>query len=256
VTAAQVRWLGALVLVVALGACAGALFMAPPGSTLTPIASPPFVQSDGGVSVITVIVTEPAGTPVSDGTVVLFFTDIGTIEPQAKTKNGVARANFISDSRSGVATIVIVSGGGAATTAPGTTTPGASPTPPPTGGGTAGTGTATVQVTIGNARVVAVCCLRADPPRITGSNSTHVFARVIDANGNGVPNVPVFFKVAADSEATEFFDVTGPVFTNNNGEAEDVLRTRRTTQGTAHVTAQAPGSGGIKTSDTLDIPIL
>ena len=33
------------------------------------------------------------------------------------------------------------------------------------------------------------------PPRITTSNSTHVFAFVIDENGNGIPNVPVRFEV-------------------------------------------------------------
>jgi len=263
-------------LLVALAACAGALFMAPPGSTITPIATPPFIQSDGGVSVITAILTEPAGTPVADGTVVLFFTDIGFIEPQGKTHNGIAKVNFTSDSRSGTAHITLVSGGGAPTSTPGTTTPGASPTPPPAGGGS-GTGSATITVDIGNVRVKAVCCLRADPPRITESNSTHVVARVLDASGNGIPNVPVFFKVVggtavtpspapsasptatpapAPPGGTEFFDETGPVFTNNNGEAEDVLRTKRTTQGAVNVQASAPGAGAMVNSEVLTIPIL
>ena len=89
-------------LLAAMAACAGVLFTAPPGSSISLIASPPFVASDGGVSVITAIVIEPAGTTVADGTVVLFFTDIGSIEPQGKTRNGIARVNFTSDSRSGV----------------------------------------------------------------------------------------------------------------------------------------------------------
>jgi hypothetical protein len=248
--------LGALLLVVGLAACAGVLFTAPPGSTINLIASPPFVASDGGVSVITAIVIEPAGTPVADGTVVLFFTDIGSIEPQGKTRNGIARVNFTSDSRSGVATIQAISGGSAqtiSTTAPASTT---TPATLPSGGG-GGSGSATISVTVGNARVKAVCCIRADPPRITVSNSTHVFARVIDANGNGIPNVPVFFDIVATTNpGTEFFDIQGPVFTNQSGEAENVMRTRRETAGTAQVRARAVGAGVEVVSEPLQIPIL
>jgi hypothetical protein len=257
------RLAGAALLLSALVACAGVLFTAPPGSTISLIANPPFVASDGGVSVITAIVIEPNGTPVSDGTVVLFFTDLGTIEAQGKTKNGLAKVNFISDSRSGTANIRALSGGPAP--AGGGTTPSPNPsasTGPPTGGG-GGSGDATVQVVVGNVRIQAIR-LRADPPRITTSNSTHVFAFVIDANGNGIPNVPVRFEVLPDGgtaspvpggNGTEFFDISGPVFTNNNGEAENVMRTRRETQGTAQVRAVAPGAGGFVESNTLGIPI-
>lgn len=261
------RFAGAAVLLATLIACAGVLFTAPPGSTISLIANPPFVASDGGVSVITAIVIEPNGTPVSDGTIVLFFTDMGTIEAQGKTKNGVARVNFISDSRSGVATIRALSGGPApagGTTPTTTLAPGT--TPPPATGGVGGSGDATIAVTVGNVRVRAIR-LRADPPRITTSNSTHVFAFVIDDRGNGIPNVPVRFEVLPDSgsaspapvpggSGSEFFDITGPVFTNNNGEAENVMRTRRETQGTAQVRAIAPGSGVFIESNTLGIPIL
>ncbi len=235
-------------LVVALSACAGVLFTAPPGSTCSLNANPPFVASDGGVSAITALVIEPAGTTVSDGTVLLFFTDIGFIDPQGKTRDGIARVNFTSDSRSGVAHISAICGGAAPTT---TASPGASPAP---GGGVSGTGSASTTVTVGNVRVKAVCCVRADPPRITVSNSTHVFARVIDENGNGIPNVPVFFDVVTD-KATEFFDVQGPVFTNQSGEAENVMRTKRDTAGNAQVRASAIGAGVTVTSDPLIIPI-
>ena len=126
-----------------------------------------------------------------------------------------------------------------------------------------GTGSASIQVVVGNVRVQAIR-LRADPAVIRGSNSTHVFAFVIDASGNPIPNVPVRFEVLPDNgtaspvpggTGTEFFENTGPVFTNNNGEAENVLRTRRETQGTAQVRAVAPGAGGFVVSETLGIPI-
>jgi hypothetical protein len=272
---------GAAALLAAAAACAGVLFTAPPGSSITLISNPPFVASNGGVSVITAIVVEPNGTPVSDGTVVLFFTDIGTIDRQGKTKDGIARVNFVADSRSGVATIRALSGGPApaasAAPSPAPTNP---PTTPPPGGGGGGTGDATTTVTVGNVRITAIR-LRADPPRITTSNSTHVFALVVDANGNPIPNVPVYFEVILDAAAptpspspspsssppfsptpppagrgTEFFDVSGPVFTNNNGEAENVLRTRRETAGVAQVRASAPGPNGFVDSPPLGIPIL
>ena len=242
-----------MVLVGALAGCAGVLFTAPPGSTCSLIANPPFIASDGAISNITALVLEPAGTTVSDGTVILFFSDIGSIDREAKTKDGQAHVNFTSDSRSGVAHISAVCGGAAPAAAP-STSPSASP-PPVTPGGGGGSGSATINVTVGNVRVKAVCCMRADPPRITNSNSTHVFARVIDENGNGVANVPVFFDVVADP-ATEFFDITGPVFTNNSGEAENVMRTRRETQGTAQVRARATGAGAeVVVPSPLPIPI-
>jgi hypothetical protein len=237
-----------------LGACAGVLFTAPPGSSCSLIANPPFVASDGGVSNITALVIEPAGTTVADGTIILFFTDIGLIDRQAKTKDGLAHVNFTSDSRSGTAHISAICGGAAPAVAP-STSPSASPGPVPGGGG--GSGSATVNVTVGNARVRAVVGLRADPPRITTSNSTHVFARVIDENGNGIANVPVFFDIVATTNpGTEFFDIQGPVFTNNSGEAENVMRTRREFAGTATVRARAIGAGVEVVSEPLQIPIL
>jgi adhesin/invasin len=195
--------------------------------------------------VISAILTEPVGTPVSNGTIVQFFTDLGRIDPTGKTKDGVARANFTSDSRSGIAHIVIQSGGPAPVTS-------ASP-----GTGTAtGSGSATVEVTVGNVNVKAVR-LRAEPSRITaGASSTTVVATVIDANGNPVANVPVYFSVVADP-ATEFFDSNGrPQFTNTNGEAFDTLKTRREFTGTAQVKASAAGAGVFVDSPPLAIPIL
>ncbi|HEY8151261.1 MAG TPA: hypothetical protein VIK51_20305 [Vicinamibacteria bacterium] len=232
-----------------LAACAGVLFTAPPGSSCSLIANPPFVASDGGVSAITAFVIEPAGTTVSDGTVVLFFTDIGLIDGQAKTKDGLARVNFTSDSRSGVAHISAICGGAAPTTP--AASPGASPAPTTS---VSGTGSASITVTVGNVRVKAVVGIRAEPPRITTSNSTHVFARAIDENGNGIANAVMFFEVVTD-KATEHFEVTGPVFTNQSGEAEDVLRTNRELAGNATVRARAIGAGVEVVSETLTIAI-
>ena len=82
--------------------CHQVILTAPPGSTITLIANPGFISANGGVSVISALVFEPAGTPVPDGTVVQFFTNLGRIDEQGKTNDGVARVNLVADSRSGL----------------------------------------------------------------------------------------------------------------------------------------------------------
>ena len=263
---------------VLLVGCGGAYLTAPSGSTLTLVANPTFIASNGGVSELSVIVTEPAGTDVADGTVVLWSTDLGHVDRETRTVRGIARNRLISDSRSGTARVVAQSGADALpptpTTTPGSTTPGTT-TPGPTTTTTrpasrsvsaAGAGTvallldgaqnsAAVEVTIGNARVKDVR-LRAFPTRITNSNSTHVIATVTDASGNPVANVPVFFEVVRDRDVDFFESAGAPVFTDNNGEAEDVLRTRRTLPGLPiQVRAAAAGPGGFVLSPILEIPV-
>ena len=48
--------------------------------------------------------TEPAGTDVPDGTVVLWTTTLGHVDRETRTEHGIARNRLISDSRSGTAT--------------------------------------------------------------------------------------------------------------------------------------------------------
>ena len=227
-----VRRLGTAALVALLVACGeGAYLTAPPGSTLDLVANPNFVAAHGGTSELMAFVLEPTGTAPPDGTVVRWFTDLGRIDPETRTRRGVALARFVSDARSGTAHVRAISGGIESNE---------------------------VEITVGNVRVAAIH-LRADPPRIIESNSTHVIATVVDANGNPVAGVPVTFRVDEDptSPGTEFFDSAGrPIHTDNNGEAEDILRTRRNTVGVADVTAEVPTAGGILVSERLRIPIL
>jgi len=209
--------------------CEGAYLTAPPDSTIDVSANPEFVPAHGGVSEITAFVIEPAGTYVPDGTVVRWTTDLGRIDAETRTRRGVAQARFVSDSRSGTATIKAFSGSVTSDD---------------------------VVITVGNALIAAIR-LRAVPARITISNSTHVIATVVDEFGNPVANVPVFFEVADANKDTEFFDSAGaPIHTNNNGEAEDVLRTRRNTQGFVLVRAVVFGPNGPITSEDFRIEIL
>lgn len=253
--------------VLVLAACGGGAYLtAPPGSTLVLVANPDRIASHGGVAELMAVVTEPMGTDVPDGTVVLWSTDLGHVDRETRTVRGIARNRLLADSRSGTATVRAQSGADALppptptpTTSPTTTT---TTTRPPGGTSAAEAGIRfagaqnfdSVQVIIGNAAVASIR-LRANPSRITISNSTHVIATVLDQFGNPVANVPVFFEVISNRDF-EFFDSAGAaVHTDNNGEAEDVLRTRRPTTGLITVRACAAAPGGFLCSPSLAIPV-
>jgi len=218
----------ALLLALVLPSCEVPPLMSP-GSSIFLQANPPFVAANGGVSVVTALLTEPAGTLVPDGTVVYFFASIGRIDAQGKTNNGVARVNFVSDSRSGEATITAFSGGAA---------------PAPSGGSASGGGGSTITITIGNA-LPSLVIVTASPERVRGPGSTTLRANVFDTNGNPVANTPVIFKITGTSGGIGPTPTPSPstspggpapeetlesggaqVFTDNNGQAFDTLRTK------------------------------
>jgi hypothetical protein len=203
-----------------------------PGSSITLIANPEFIAANGGVSVITAIVTEPAGTFVPDGSVVFFFTNLGRIDPQGKTVNGVARVNLIADSRSGPATVTAFAAGGAAPAASG-------------GGGGGGDGTAIVRVAIGSL-LPATGLVTANPPTVRGGGQVAIVASVFDPFGNPVANVPVIFTLGGQVVSGERLESgSAQRFTDSNGQAFDTLITRVDTAGRPNrpvqVTANVPG---------------
>ena len=220
-------------LAVVLVTCHQSILIAPPGSSLTLIANPTFIPANTGVSVISALIYDGTGFPVADGTVVQFFTNLGRIEEQGRTNDGVARVNLYADSRSGTALVQAFSGSGSATT----------PSTPPTTNPSPGTGTATrkgitasldasgsVEVRIGSATPRSVF-VAANPQRITQPRFSTITATVFDENGNPVSNVPVFFTVDPPTDPNgpgleEAMDSGGaPRFTDNSGRASDVLRT-------------------------------
>ena len=221
-----------------LGACAAAGIIAcesvpltaAPGTSMTLIANPQFVVANGGVSVLTAILVEPAGTFVPDGVEVFFFTNLGRVDASGKTRNGVARVNFVSDARSGRATVVAISGGPAPAPAPSpTAAAGKSANNPSIDSAAAsvaaaGENSATVDISIGSAlpELVLVTC---DPQRITTPRNCRVTATVLDEFGNPVQNVPVSFSIDG-SLVEERLDSGGALqFTNSNGQVFDIMRT-------------------------------
>ncbi len=212
---------------ISLASCEEAPLTAPNGSSIFLQANPGFVIANGGCSVVTAVVTEPPGTFVPDGTEVFFFTNLGRIDQSGKTVRGIARVNFVSDSRSGRATVTAISG-----QAPGGTNP-------------------SVEIAIGSALPTRVN-VSADPQRITSPRNARIVATVFDEFGNAVQNVPLAFSIDG-SLVEETLDSGGALlYTNSNGQATDTLRTQAPIGlGQKTVTVTATTANGITGAVTV-----
>jgi hypothetical protein len=188
--------------------CSKALLMAPTGSTLTLLVSRPTAGLSASVNV-TALVYESSGTPVHDGTVVAFFSTLGTISPaQATTTNGQATVQLLTGTQSGVAEITATSG--SATLA------------------------STVKVTLGPGAAARVE-LAASPTSLPSvGGTTRLTATVSDAGGNRLSGIPVTFSTTAGN-----LDQSG-ASTDSNGQAQAQL----VTLVKATVTASAAGGTG------------
>lgn len=230
---------GVALAAMAAATCERVPLTAAPGTTLTLIANPEFVAANGGRSLLTAILIEPAGTFVPDGTEVFFFTNLGSIaDERAKTVNGVARTYFIADSRSGKAKVQAISGGPAVA-------PSASPSPAADPQVAADSGQATQTIIVGSANPTLVL-VSASPQLLASSRQATIVANVFDKDGNPVQNVPVVFSVTA-VPLHEFLASGGaPQFTDSNGQAFDTLSTRAPNgveQKGVTVTATTPAAG-------------
>lgn len=229
----RLRLLAAGLALVALACCEAAPLTAPDGSSIFLQANPEFVIANGGISVVTAVVTEPAGTFVPDGTEVSFFTNLGRIDPVGKTVRGVASVNFVADARSGDATVTAISG-----QKPGSTPP-------------------NVTIHVGNGRPTRVLVI-SDPPVLTAQQrNARITATVFDDNGNPVQNVPVAFALD-DSAVDERLDSGGALqYTNSNGQVFDTLHTQALSGTTAvSVTVTATTANGISSTVNVGINIL
>jgi adhesin/invasin len=165
---------------------------APTESTITLFATGPSVPVNGSVEIVASVVEE-SGTPVHNGTVVTFTTTLGRIDPaEARTHNGRVNVRLSSDGRSGTATVTAFSGGAVSEA---------------------------IDVLIGSAAAETVV-VRADPPTLpVGGGSSTITAHVLDASGNGMPDVTVRFTATAGSLSS------ARVTTNAQGEAQTRLTT-------------------------------
>jgi hypothetical protein len=251
---------GLLGVAFAISRCETVPLTAPAGSTIFLQANPPSVPANGGKALVTALVVGPAGTLVPDATEVLFITNLGRIDETAKTVDGIARVYFVSDARSGTATITAMSGGPAI--AP-TTSPTVSPSPsssPTPGGSAASSGTGQAQITIAVGVVTPKhVAVGANPQRIVTPRYATIVANVTDDNGNPVQNVPVIFKIDSVTPTTALFEERlesggSPRFTDSSGQAFDTLTTTAATSGTQKVVVvSATTSNGVTGTVTVAI---
>jgi hypothetical protein len=203
-------------LVAGIGAsCDRVPLTAPTQSTIQLFSTAPSVPLNGSIDLIATI-TEQAGTPVPDGTLVSFTTTLGRIEPsETRTDNGKATVKLVAGTQSGTATVTAFSG--AATS----------------GSGDNATAGARIEVAIGAAAVGSIV-VRAEPATIAPGGTAQIIAVALDAGGNAMAGIPVAFTANAGQLQA------GLVATNAQGEA----RTSLTTNVEATVTARAGVASG------------
>lgn len=195
-----------LVAVATLSACDKVPLLAPTSSTITLTVSTTVVPVNGTAE-ISASVTESAGTPVQNGTVVTFTSSFGAIEPtEARTQGGKATVRFVAGAQSGTARIGAFSGASRAEER---------------------------EIQVGGAAAASVV-LRADPQTIPASGGTsEIVATVLDAAGNPLRGVPVTFTTTAGQLST------GQGLTDTGGEARTTLTAPRTATVTARAGAQS-----------------
>jgi hypothetical protein len=206
-------WVLAVATVVIVVACDRVNLTAPTGSTVS-LSVERSVLPLGGQTSVTAVVTESAGTPVNNGTVVTFQTTVGSLSPvEAKTVNGVATTTFLAGTTSGLATITAFSGGARSTNSS-------------SGGNT---------IKVGAAAAAGTISMSATPSSVSQSGgSVTITALVFDDQQNPLPGVNVQFSTATGTvnPSTATTDTAG------------TARTLLTTTQTSVVTAFAGAAKG------------
>src|SRR3970040_70169 len=100
-----------LTLALMAAGCDKAQLLAPTGSTGTLTAGGIGLPT-GRTTQVTAFVSESSGTPVQNGTMVRFTTNLGQVDPvEVQTSNGYAVASFMAGDSAGVAEVRATSGG-------------------------------------------------------------------------------------------------------------------------------------------------
>lgn len=197
-------------------ACDKVPLLAPPESTITLSTADAIVQANGTTE-IRATVLEPGGTPVHNGTAVIFTTNLGALAPgEARTHNGVAMVRFLGNGQSGKATIRAISGGAASEP---------------------------LEISVGAAATARIA-VTANPNQTAAGSQSVITATVTDTNGNPLSGIAVSFS-------TNFGTLSSTTAnTSASGQAQVTLVTNRD----ATVTASA--GAGTATQGTVTVTVV
>lgn len=214
-------YLIAMVTVVVVVACDRVPLTSPTGSTISLSAERTILPLNGQTTV-RAVVTESAGTPVHNGTMVTFNPSIGSVSPvEAATVNGIATTTFLAGGLSGTGFIHAFSGGAR------------------TGSGNSSSGG--VEVRIGAAAAGSIS-MSATPSSVSQSGGTvTISALILDSSQNPLPGVNVQFTTGTGTLSSS------TAISDSNG----IARTQLTTTQTAVVeafTGTAKGSVRVEVS--------
>ncbi len=205
-----------------LSACDKVDLTAPTDSSITLTTSQTVLPVTGKAE-ITATVTESAGTPVQNGTMVYFMSTVGVIDPrEARTENGRARVTFAGNGTSGTAKIGATSGSAVATE---------------------------IEIKVGGAAASRVV-LNVSPTAVpTTGGTVTLLATVTDADGNRLPGVPVSFTSTAGVLANS------TVVSDDNGQARTTLTTSAQASVSASAGAAESGSIAITVASALQLTL-
>ena len=205
-----------------LSACDKVDLTAPTDSSITLTTSQTVLPVTGKAE-ITATVTESAGTPVQNGTMVYFTSTVGVIDPrEARTENGRARVTFAGNGTSGTAKIGATSGSAVATE---------------------------IEIKVGGAAASRVV-LNVSPTAVPSTGGTvALLATVTDADGNRLPGVPVSFTSTAGVLANS------TVVSDDNGQARTTLTTSAQASVSASAGAAESGSIAITVASALQLTL-
>lgn len=181
---------------------------APEDASLSIVANPSIIDLNGDTARIIVIVTRADGTPVPNGTVVNFTTNLGDIEPTKTTSSGRAESILTSNDIPGLATVTARSGVAATEVY--------------------------AEVQIGYS--VLNITLSANPASLPYEGGTsNITAVVFGENSAPLFNIPISF--AADAGSMESGGAV--IRTNSKGEARDTFTLPPSTSQVSSVTITA-----------------
>ena len=225
-------WFLAVLTCVVVVACERVPLTAPTSSTISVTVDQTTLPLNGQATVRAVVI-ESGGTPVHNGTQVVFSTILGSFNPiEANTVNGVATSTFSAGAISGVTRINAYSGGAS------------------TGSGnSSGSG---VEVRIGAAAASGNISVSATPSSVSQSGGTvTISAIVFDESSNPLSGVNVQFV-----SSTGALSATTAV-TDSNGVARTTLNTTQSATVTA-IAGAAKGEVRVEVSaapsPTIDAP--